>query len=80
MAAKTAAPPDLGDELTGDRVAPVQPDLAELADVPEAQLTAVRQLQDEPDVRVLGRVGGHDEQLAGHLEVDRQRGVARSGR
>ena len=75
-AAKTAGAADLGDELAGDRIAPVQPDLAELADVAEADLATVGQLEDEPDVRVLGRVGRHDEQLAGHLEVDRQRGVA----
>ena len=71
---------DLGDELAGHRVAAVQPDLAELADVAEAQLAAVGELQDEPDVRVLGRVGRDDEQLAGHLQVDGQRRVARRAR
>ena len=48
-------PADLGDELAGHRVAPVQPDPPELADVAEAQLAAVGQLEDEPDVRVLRR-------------------------
>ena len=77
IAAKTAAPPTsvTRSPVTGSR--PYRPDLAELADVAEAQLAAVRELQDEPDVRIVGRVGRDHEQLAGHLEVDRERGVAR---
>ena len=65
----------LGHELAGDRVTAIQPDPSELADVPEPELPAVGQLEDEPDVRVFGQVRRHDEQLAGHLEMDRQRGV-----
>ena len=75
MSAKTRAAADLGDELAGDRVAAVQPDLPELADVAEAQLAAVLELEDEPDVRVLRRLGRDHEQLAGHLEMDGQRGI-----
>ena len=74
--AKTPRPADLGDELAGHRIAPVQADPAELADVAEADLAAVGELEDEPDVRVHRRLGRDDEQLAGHLEVDGQRGVA----
>ena len=70
------SPADLGHELARHRVAPVQSDLPELADVAEADLPPVGQLQDEPYVRILGRRGGYDEQLPGHLEVDRQGGPA----
>ena len=68
---------DLGDEVAGDRVASVQADLPELADVAKAQFTAVGELQYEPNVRVLGRLGRDDEELTGHLEVDRQRRLSR---
>ena len=70
-------PADLGDELARDGVAPVQPDPAELADVAEADLAAIGQLEDEPDVRILRRLGRDHEQLAGHLEVDGQRRLTR---
>ena len=67
---------DLGHQLAGHRVAAVEADLPELADVAEADLAAVGQLEDQPHVRVLGRLGRDDEQLAGHLQVDRQGRVA----
>ena len=67
---------DLGHQLAGHRVAAVEPDLPELADVAEAHLAAVGQLEDEPHVRVHGCLGRDDEQLAGHLEVDGQGGIA----
>ena len=44
---------DFRDQLTGDGVPAVQPDLPELADVPEPQLAPVLELQDEAEVRVL---------------------------
>ena len=65
------------DELARDGIAAVQPDLAELADVPEMDLAAVGELEHQPNVGILGRAGRDHEQLAGHLQVDRQRGVAR---
>ena len=68
---------DLGHQLAGHRVASVEPDLPELADVTEAQLATVGELEDQSDVRVLGRVGRDDEQLAGHLQMDGQRRVTR---
>ena len=73
---KDRAAADLLHQLAADRVPPVQADLPELPDVPEAQLAAVGQLEDEADVWILRAVGGDDEELAGHLEMDRQRGVA----
>ena len=54
----------------------VQPDPAELADVAEPELAAVVERQHEPQVRILPCVAGHDEQLAGHLEVDREERAA----
>ncbi len=67
----------LGDQLAAERVAGVEPDPTELADVAEAELATVGQLEDEPDVGVIGRSGRHDEELPGHLQVDRQGRLAR---
>ena len=39
-------------------------------------LAAVGKLEHEPHVRVLRRAGRDHEQLAGHLQVDGQRGLA----
>ena len=49
-------PADLGDQVAAQRVAAVQPDPAELADVAEPELPAVGQLEDQPDIRVLRAV------------------------
>src|SRR5262249_57031667 len=57
-------------------VGAVQPEATELADVPEPQLAAVRELEREPLVRVAREPGRDDEQLACHLEVDRQERAA----
>ena len=54
----------------------VQPHPTELADVAEPDLPAVLELEHESDVRIVRNALAHDEQLAGHLEVDRQEGVA----
>ena len=56
-------------------VGAVEADPAELADVAEAQLAAVVERQRQPLVRVSRQRGGDHEQLAGHLEVDRQEGA-----
>ena len=50
----------------------VQPDAPELADVAEAQLAAVVERQREALVRIQRAGRRHHEQLAGHLEVDRE--------
>ena len=49
-------PADLGDQVAAQRIAAVQPDPAELADVAEPELPAVGQLEDQPDIRVLRAV------------------------
>ena len=56
------------------RIASVQADPPELAHVAESQLAAVGQLEHDMDVTVLGRRRGNDEELSGHLEVNRQDG------
>ena len=58
-------------------VGAVQADPAELADVAEPELAAVVEPEREPLVRVARQRGGHDEQLARHLEVDREEGATR---
>ena len=68
-------PADLRDELPRDRIAPIQPDPPEFADVAKADLAPVGQLQDKPDVWILRGLGRDDEELPGHLQMDRQRGV-----
>src|SRR4029078_7184236 len=62
---------------TGHRVATVQSHPAELADVAEADLAPVRQLEHEPDIRIERGVRGHGGQLFRHLEVDGERGLTR---
>ena len=54
----------------------VQPDPPELAHVAEADLAAVVEHEGHALVRVDRHARRHDEQLAGHLEVDRQEGAA----
>ncbi len=68
------------DRLARIRVAPIQPHPPELAHVAEAQLAAVGQRQHDVDVAILGSARRHDEELAGHLEVDRQDRGLRGGR
>ncbi len=52
---------------------PIRPNLR---DVPEADLAAVAKREAHVDVGIGRRLGRHDEQLAGHLEMDRQGSVA----
>ena len=49
----------------------VQPDAPELADVAVAQLSAVGQLEDDPDVRIRHRIGRRHQQRTRHAERDR---------
>ena len=53
-------------------LAPVHPHAPELAHVAEAQLAAIGQVEDDPHMAVEGSVGGRHEDLAGHLQLDRQ--------
>ena len=64
------------DELAGHRIAAVQPDPPEFADVAEADLAAIGEFQDQAHVRIHRRLGGDDEELPGHLEMDGQRRIA----
>src|SRR5207247_7990409 len=65
---------DLATQLARYGVTTIQPDPTELPDVAEAQLAAVVELEHEPDVGILARRRRNDEELARHLEVDRQGG------
>jgi hypothetical protein len=58
----------------GERVVgrDVEPDPAELANVPKADLAAILEREDKADVRVVWPSLWHDEELTGHLQVDRQ--------
>ena len=69
---KDRRPAALRDELAGDGIAPVEPDLAELADVAKSNLASVSQLQHQPNVRIEQGPGRHHEELAGHLEMNGQ--------
>ncbi len=62
--------------LLGDWIQGVQPDPAELPDVPEAQVAAVAERDHHAHVRIQGCFARHDEQLAGHLEMHRQDRIA----
>ncbi len=64
-------------DRAASRVPRPEPYPAELADVAEAELAAVVQREAQVDVPVGRGAGRHHEELAGHLEVDRQRGTAR---
>src|SRR5947207_621471 len=55
----------------------VQPEPPELPDVPEVNLAAVQKLEHKAYVWVRLAAGRDDEKLAGHLQVDRQRRIAR---
>ena len=58
--------------LAGLRVAAIQPHPPELAHVAKAQLATVGQGQHHVDMSVRWRFRRHDEELPGHLEVDRE--------
>ena len=63
------------DGLSGLAVDGIQPDLAELPDVPEPEVAPVAERHHEADVRIERRGPRDDKQLAGHLEVDRHHSV-----
>ena len=54
----------------------IEADPAELADVAKPDLATIVELEDEPDVWIGEPALPDDEQLAGHLEVDRQERLA----
>ena len=68
---------DLRDKLPGVRIAAVQADLPELADVAKPDFPPVGKTEDKADVRVDRLLGWHHEQLPGHLEMNGQGGVSR---
>src|SRR3954470_19070973 len=59
-----------GEVAAGSGIPPRDADPPELPDVPEPQLPTVVELEDQPDVRIHRHRRIHDEELAGHLEVD----------
>ena len=64
----------------GHRIETVQADPPELADVAKPQFPAVGEREDGVNVAILRRAGRDDEQLTGHLEVNRDdRGFGRAG-
>ena len=68
------------DRQPGGRIPAVQPDPPELAHVAEPELAAIVEHEHQVDVAILRRRRGDDEELAGHLEMNRHHRKFRVGR
>ena len=66
---------DFADRLAGVAIDGIQPDLAELPDIPESKVAAIAERNHQPNVRVERRGPRDYEQLARHLQVDRHHRV-----
>ena len=58
--------------MSRNRISSIQPNPSELADVAISKFAPVGQSEDDVNVPILGGTGRYHEQLAGHLEMDRQ--------